>query len=267
MYGGVCNIEKIMSIAKKYKLPVIEDCAQGFFGEDHRGVITGTSGDISTWSFENSKQLTSGDGGIASTNNEKLAEKLRKIGGLGFKNITASKGKIRIDRDLFQNPDWERFESIGYNFRMSELCAAVALAQAEQIRKYIDLRRLMGEAYRRVTLKSDLVEAQYQPNGYKYSYYTFSMLFKGAKQGITWKEFREKHIQNGGDGFFSAAKLLYQEPAFKKNNIGKGKCPNAEYLQKNLMNLTTNQANQREVNIQAEALEKTLKYFGDYISA
>ena len=150
MYGGVCNIKEIMNIAKKYNLPVVEDCAQGFLGRDDDNTITGTSGDICTWSFENSKQLTSGDGGIASTNNEKLAEKLRKIGGLGFKNITASKGKIRIDRDLFQNPDWERFESIGYNFRMSELCAAVALAQAEQIDKYIDLRRLMGESYREV---------------------------------------------------------------------------------------------------------------------
>ena len=139
MYGGVCDIEKIISIAKKYSLPVIEDCAQGFWGHDDKGNITGTSGDISCWSFENSKQLTSGDGGIATANNEKIAEKLRKIGGLGFKNITASSGKVRIDRNLFQNPDWERFESIGYNYRMSELNAAVALAQSEKIDDYINV--------------------------------------------------------------------------------------------------------------------------------
>lgn len=265
MYGGVCNIKEIMNIAKKYNLPVVEDCAQGFWGRDDDNTITGTSGDICTWSFENSKQLTSGDGGIASTNNEKLAEKLRKIGGLGFKNITASKGKIRIDRDLFQNPDWERFESIGYNFRMSELCAAVALAQAEQIDKYIDLRRLMGESYREAAKDSELVSPQFQPEGYKYTYYTFSMLFKGTNHNISWHEFRKKHIENGGDGFFSAAKLLYQEPAFKNENIGLSKTPNSEFLQRNLMNLTTNQANQDEVNIQVDALRKTLKYFGDRI--
>ena len=263
MYGGVCNIEKIMEISKKYNIPVVEDCAQGLWGNDHRGVVTGTSGDISTFSFENSKQLTSGDGGMATTNDENLAQKIRQIGGLGFKNITASTGKIRIDRDLFQNPDWERFESIGYNFRMSELCAAVALAQAEQIDKYIDLRRSMGEAYRKVTENSELVSAQHQPKGYKYTYYTFSMLFKGSHHGIKWKDFRKKHVENGGDGFFSAAKLLYQEPAFRNNKIGRCITPNSEFLQQNLMNLTTNQANKDEIDIQSEALMKTLKYFGD----
>ena len=179
MYGGVCNIKKIIKIAKKYSLPVIEDCAQGFWGEDDRGVKTGTSGDINCWSFENSKQLTSGDGGIATVRNEDLAKRLRQVGGLGFKNITAKSGKIRIDRNLFQNPDWERFDSIGYNYRLSELNAAVALAQAEQINKYINLRREMGEAYREVAKKSELVSPQFQPAGYKYTYYTFSMKFLG----------------------------------------------------------------------------------------
>ena len=164
---------------------------------------------------------------------------------------------------MFQDPDWERFETIGYNFRMSELCAAVALAQAEQIDKYIDLRRLMGESYREVAKDSELVSPQFQPEGYKYTYYTFSMLFKGTNHKISWHEFRKKHIENGGDGFFSAAKLLYQEPAFKNENIGIGRTPNSEFLQRNLMNLTTNQANQDEVNIQVDALRKTLKYFGD----
>ena len=121
----------------------------------------------------------------------------------------------------------------------------------------------MGESYRKVANKSELVSPQYQPKGYKYSYYTFSMLFKGDQHGISWHDFRKKHIENGGDGFFSAAKLLYQEPAFRDNNIGKGKTPNSEFLQKNLMNLTTNQADQNEIDIQTEALSKTLSHFGD----
>ena len=131
MYGAVCEMTKISSIAKKYKLPILEDCAQCFYGKDQHGRISGTIGDIGVWSFENSKQITCGDGGLVSTNNKKLAKKIRQIAGLGFKTITAKTGRIRVNKDKFQNPKWTRFSEIGYNFRINQLAAAVCLAQLE----------------------------------------------------------------------------------------------------------------------------------------
>lgn len=263
MYGGVCDMQQIMHIAKKYNLYVLEDCAQCHMGRDNQNRLAGTIGDAGSWSFENSKQLTCGDGGIVSCHDEKLATLIRKTGGLGFKTLTAESGKVRTDRDLLQNPDWERFEQIGYNFRMNQLAAAVALAQLERNEYFINLRRLMGEAYKIALKNSKLLTPQYEPEGYFYSYYTFSAKFNGDQYGVTWYDFRKKYLENGGDGIYAASKLQHQEPAFRDNKIGYGETPVAIDLQKKLMNFTTNQANENERMLQIEALTKTLKYFND----
>ena len=89
MYGAVCDMRSIMAIAKKHNLMVLEDCAQCHMGRTDEGQLAGTIGDAGSWSFENSKQLTCGDGGIVTTNNEDLAEKIRKLGGLGFKTLNS----------------------------------------------------------------------------------------------------------------------------------------------------------------------------------
>jgi perosamine synthetase len=263
MYGAVCNMTEIVKIAKKHNLYILEDCAQCHGGRDDIGRLAGTIGDAGSWSFENSKQLTCGDGCIVTCNDEKLATIIRKTGGLGFKTLTAESGKVRTDRDLLQNPDWERFEQIGYNFRMNQLAAAVALAQIERHDFFINLRRDMGLAYQSTLASSSLLVPQYEPNGYFYTYYTFSAKFEGDSLGVTWANFRKKYIEFGGDGIYSASKLQHQEPAFRDNRIGRGETPIAVGLQKKLMNFTTNQANSEEREIQISALINTLKYFGD----
>ena len=266
LYGGVCDMNAIMAIAKKNNLMVLEDCAQCWMGKTDKGELTGTIGDIGSWSFENSKQLTCGDGGIITCNDESLATLTRKIAGLGFKTLTAESGKVRTDRDLLQNPNWERFELIGYNYRMGQMAAAVALAQLERADYFTDLRRAMGIDYTEALKNSELLTPQKVNEGYYHTYYTFSAKFNGEKLGVTWEDFRSKYIEFGGDGIYSAAKLQHQEPAFINNNIGYGHTPVAVDLQKNLMNFTTNQADKEERDIQIEALKETQRYFGDNLS-
>lgn len=263
MYGGVCNMKQIMEIAEKHKLYVLEDCAQCHMGRDDQNRLVGTIGDAGSWSFENSKQLTCGDGGIVASSDETLATRIRKYGGLGFKTLTAESGKVRTDRDLLQNPDWERFEQIGYNYRMNQLAAAVALAQLERTSFFINLRRDMGLAYKAALINSELLIPQFEPEGYFYTYYTFSAKFTGTANGINWSDFRKKYIEYGGDGIYAASKLQHQEPAFRDAKIGYGETPVAVDLQRKLMNFTTNQANAEERDIQIEALNRTLRFFGD----
>ena len=266
MYGGVCDMDAIMVIAKKNNLMVLEDCAQCHMGRTGDGRLAGTIGDAGSWSFENSKQLTCGDGGIITCNDEKLATLIRKIGGLGFKSLTAESGKVRTDRDKLQNPDWDRFDEIGYNYRLGQMAAAVALAQMERAEYFIDLRRAMGLAYTEVLVNSELLTPQRVLDGYYHTYYTFSAKFNGEKLGVTWEEFRKKYIELGGDGIYAASKLQHQEPVFRDRNIGYGETPVAVDLQKNLMNFTTNQASEEERNIQIEVMRKTQQYFGDTLS-
>jgi perosamine synthetase len=262
MYGAVCDMPRIMEIAQHNNLFVVEDCAQSFMGTDSMGRSTGTVGDAGSWSFENSKQITCGDGGIVTTSNPDLALKIRKIGGLGFKTLTAKSGKVRTDRDKLQNPNWERFDAIGYNYRMNQLAAAVALAQIERWEYFINLRRLAGLKYSESILGSNLLEAQKNIAGTNNSYYTFSSRFTETKN-VRWETFRKKYMEFGGDGIYSASKLLYQEPIFRELKIGMGRTPNAEKLQSQIMNFTTNQSSEAEIDIQCEIMLKTRKYFGD----
>lgn len=263
LYGLMCDMEEIEKIAEEYGLYVLEDCAQCFLGQDHRGVISGTSGDVGSWSFENSKHLSCGDGGIVTTDNPILAEFMRQYVGVGFKNITADSGKVRISRDKFQDPTWKRHNILAYNYRLPEIAAAVALAQTEKIDWLCELRRNAGNGYLDVirNANTDLLIPQKTPEGYVNSYYTFACLFNGEKYGIEWQQFRKKYIELGGDGIYAAWQLIYNEPCFKNQKVGWGRAPRAEKLQKNLMQFTCNQPNQEEVNKQCDILSKTLEYF------
>ena len=264
MYGAVCDMKEIMRISKKYRIQVIEDCAQCHLGKGFDGRYAGTYGIAGSWSFENSKQLTCGDGGIVTTNSAKLATSIRKIGGLGFKTLTAKAGRVRTDRDKLQNPNWKRFDTIGFNFRMNQMAAAVALAQVERQEYFVNLRRLSGTKYTEALRGSLLLQPQKIIGDNFNTYYTFSAKFLPGNGKVTWYEFRKKYIELGGDGIYAASKLLYQEPIFKKLNIGKGKTPKAEKIQKQLMNFTTNQNSIKEIEKQCAILIATRKYFNDF---
>jgi perosamine synthetase len=146
---------------------------------------------------------------------------------------------------------------------MNQLAAAVALAQLERNDYFINLRKLSGQKYLKTIEGSKLLTAQKCIPGTKNSYFTFSAKFNGDEHGILWSRFRSKYMELGGDGIYAAAKLLYQEPIFEELNIGIGRTPVAETLQKKLMNFTTNQSRKTEMNKQCEVLTKTLRYFGD----
>ena len=263
LYGLMCDMSAIERIAHEFHIPVLEDCAQCFLATDDRGRISGTIGIAASWSLEASKHLCSGEGGIVCTNDEQIALAVRRFGGLGFKNLTAQAGKVRISRDNFQNPDWERHVSVGYNYRMSDLTAAVALAQTERMEEYIQLRMQMGNRYLEQLSQSSLLKPQAIPVGFKHSYYTFSANYVASEKDVPWETFRKKYIEHGGDGIYAAWKTLNHEPAFRDNGLGNGFVPISEKLQKTMMQFTTNQANKYEQDKQIEALIKTLEYFGD----
>ena len=273
LYGQVCNMTEIMKIAKEHNLAVVEDCAQCFLGT-HKGKIEGSFGDIASWSFENSKHLTTGDGGILTCNDEKIADRLRKLISQGFRNATAVSGKIRASKDTFQNPDYKRHSQFGFMYRLPEIAAAVGLAQVEKVDWFVQKRMKMAEMYRQVIdeTKCGWIRPQKTPKGDINSAYAFAASLESDK--ISWKEFRLKFIEHGGDGYYAAWTLCYQEDSIddvreilkpmglnERFNTNKGICPNAEKVQKKIMQFTTNQKNEDEMKIQAEALKKTILYY------
>lgn len=281
--GHICDMDKIMSIARESNLWVIEDCAQCCFGRDHKGRIAGTIGDIGIFSFGEVKMISSGEGGALITKKVGLAERIRRFGYLGFKNASAENSPTIGNNPLrLQDPTFLRHDAIGLNYIMSEFTGAVAMAQVERINWFLNKRNSMAALYKQAIGNCEWLKPQFELSGSKSAFWTYAVLFEGQeKLGISWYEFRDKFIHFGGDKIRAALALVYKDPAilnlsqtgcifidqykqgenlkdFLKDNQH---CPNAEYLQPRLMYFTTNQKNKTEMEKQAEALRRTIEYF------
>ena len=264
MYGGVCDLKKLKKICNKKKLFLVEDCAESMVARDENNLITGSVGDIGCWSFQTAKQLTCGDGGILTTNNARLAKKMRKFSNLGFRVLSAKSNKIVVSKDQRQNPNYKRFDEIGFNYRMNEFSAAIALAQLERVKYFVEKRRQSALSLLNILKNNKYLIPQKIPNNAYSTYYTLAVkLIKNNSKKLIWSNFRKKFMEFGGDGIYAASKLIHQEPAIKKKNIGKmsNRTPVAIELQKQLLLFTTNQSNQKEIEIQTRALKNTINYF------
>jgi len=271
LYGQVCDMDRIMAIAKKHNLGVVEDCAQCYLGT-YKGRLGGTIGDVGSWSFENSKHLTTGDGGIIACDDEDLATSIRKLSCCGFRVATAKSGQVRLAKETYQDPDFKRHDMFGFMYRQPEVAAAMGLAQLEKLDWFVEKREKMAQYYKEVVADCDWLQMQKTPQGDRNAYYTF--VVRCLRDDIRWKDFRNKHVENGGDGLYAAWTLCYLEGCVSdiKNLLkpmglaerfitDKGLCPNAEMIQPRLMQFTTNQKNEEEMKKQADALYKTIKYF------
>jgi perosamine synthetase len=269
LYGLSPDMTGIMKIARKYHLVVIEDNAQCFLGMEN-GALTGTIGDMASYSFQSSKHVTSGEGGIVITNNDNYALKLRRYTGLGYASIGLE--KARITKSDIQDPGYERHASLGWNYRMSDLCGAVALAQVERLDELVEMRVIAAGHLDKAVKKADWLQPQFVPEGFKHSYWTYVVKIKDDR--INWYDFRNKYMELGGDGIYAAWTLSYLEPAFRnKAFLGreqfidsaiqyrKGLCPVAEEVQPRLLQFKTNYWDEEDAVRQAGILEQTVAYF------
>lgn len=128
-YGFPSNMNKIIDLKNKYKLNLIEDAAE-MHGQFFLDRPCGSFGDLSTFSFYSNKFISSGEGGIVCTDNLKLKKKLDSLRNLSFGD------KIRF-----------KHKDLGYNFRMSNLQAAVAFSQIDNIKKIVKKKRTIGKKY------------------------------------------------------------------------------------------------------------------------
>ncbi len=250
LYGLPCDMDSIMDIADRHNLVVIEDNAQCVLGKRP----SKRKAHIESYSFENTKHLSCGEGGMVLTDSEEYAEKIRKIGGHGFKNLKATEGRVRLNQDVFQNPNYKRHDTLGYNYRMPEFNAAIALAQLERVDELVNLRIQSANLFIEAMKDCDFLYPQYTPEGYENSYYTLGVLFTYHD----WEGFRNRYIKNGGDGIYGAWSVPYQEPVLKDDSIS---CPVSEYLQSRIMQFKTNYRDLELAEVKAEALRKTIREF------
>ncbi len=275
LYGLPCDMDPIMKIAKKHNLIVIEDNAQCYLST-YKGRMAGTIGQMASYSFENTKHISCGEGGIVITDDEKYAEMVRKVGGHGFKNLKADEGRIRLNADLFQNPHYKRHDVIGWNYRLAEFLAAIAFAQLERLDKLVSMRVKTAKLFIDVmTSECNYLIPQQTPKGYTNSYYTLGVKYFGdEKIGVKWEDFRKAYINAGGDGFYGAWSVPYLEPVMVERKFVKrypeiyknvyypqGLCPVAESIQPRLMQFKTNYRSMTLAKQKAEILRKVIRKF------
>ena len=262
-HGLPCDIDEIISIGKKYKIPVIEDNAQTMLAE-YKGRYVGVDADFAMFSLERTKHISSHEGGVLITNNRDYATKARKFAGGGFKNLTADKSKLAAKIPLeFQSPDYKRHDYLGLNYRISEFCAAVALAQFELVEEKVKIRRDIANIYSGLFSKFSKFEPQEVPTGYVHSYFTYSVKspFKNLDD---WKKFYTNHVKNGGDNFYAMMSPVYSEEIMKElgySDENLNKCPVTEEIQPRCMLFKTNYRSIKEAKIYIKKLKDSLEKY------
>jgi perosamine synthetase len=263
LYGLAPDMDALMAIAKEHHLVVIEDDAQCFLGT-YKNRLVGTLGHMASFSFQNSKHMTCGEGGMVITTSPAYAEELRRFSSLGYGLVSAEPGKSKIDKKTIVHPSFKRHVSLGFNYRLSDICAAVALAQFEKLELFVDWRKKTAAAFEAVVRGCSWLKPQKVNPGYESSYWAYTVLLDVDDAKLSWQAFYDKFVEFGGEGFYGAWSLSYLEPVFQSGRYGRyepGLCPVAEKLQPRLIQFKTNYGDQESINRQAQALARTIRHF------
>jgi len=133
IYGQVCNIEEIMDLAKDHNLKVVEDCAHAV-GTFHKSKHVGTIGNTGCFSFYPTKNITTAEGGMVTTNSKEIAEKVRQL---------RSHGMTKSLKSRYSSEYPWVFDIVepGYNYRLDEIRSALGISQLKRIKKINELRK------------------------------------------------------------------------------------------------------------------------------
>jgi perosamine synthetase len=214
IFGLPVDMDPVLEIAERYGLKIIEDAAQ-MHGQQYNGKPCGSFGDLSTFSFYPNKHITTGEGGMIVTDDEHLAEDCRSLRNLCFQS---SKRFVH--------------ERLGWNFRMTNMQAALGLAQLERLDEFVIRKRNMGAKYTELLADLDGVQLPLAKTNYSDNiYWVFGMILD-EKLGFDAEEALQRLGKNkiGCRPFFYP---MHQQPVLKDMGLFKGESyPVAERLYK-----------------------------------
>ena len=157
LYGAACDMDAILEIAREHDLMVVEDCAEAI-GTTYKGRHVGTFGHIASFSFFGNKTITTGEGGMVVTNDQTLHDRATHFKGQG----------LAAHREYWH-------DVVGYNYRMTNICAAIGLAQMERIDDFTYRKRALADRYRQ-RLADLPIEFQLERDGTRHSYWMIAIL-------------------------------------------------------------------------------------------
>jgi len=203
LYGHPCPMQDIMTIAREYNLFVIEDAAEAHGalfrhkGNKQKESFVGTIGDIGCFSFYANKIITTGEGGMVVTHKDRIAEKARRL------------------KDLAHSPK-KRFlhTDIAFNYRMTNLQAAVGLAQLEEIDAFIEIKRKMAATYQALLEEVEGLTLPVEKTWARNVYWMYAVLVE-RKFGLSRDDLMRRLLEDGVDTrtFFIP---VHRQPVFQK---------------------------------------------------
>ncbi len=171
LFGLSADLDPVMELARKHGLWVVEDAACGF-GSTYQGRHVGTLGDTGCFSFHPRKAITTGEGGMITTQSDALAEKLRRLRDHGAAMTDLQRHMGARPYLLADHPD------AGYNQRMTDLQAALGAAQMDRAQAIIDERRRLAGIYDQAFAQLPWLKIPAHPTGYGHGYQSYPCLFQ-----------------------------------------------------------------------------------------
>lgn len=163
LYGHPCDMDRLGDIARRHGLLLVEDCAEAI-GSEFNGQMVGTFGQVGCFSFFGNKTITTGEGGMVVCNDSGLYEELRHYKGQG----------LAAHREYWH-------DRIGFNYRMTNICAAIGAAQLQSIDAVLERKQAIAEWYIR-ELKDTSTEVHHAMGPVRHTYWMISILVPQAEQ-------------------------------------------------------------------------------------
>jgi dTDP-4-amino-4,6-dideoxygalactose transaminase len=250
--GRPCEMNKIMYIAKKHDLKVIEDCAHAIEAEYH-GNKTGTFGDIGCFSFYTTKNITTGEGGMAITGSKEYADKIKVLGLHGMSHDAWKR---------FNDEGYKHYQVVyaGFKYNMMDIQAAIGIHQLPRIDRYWKIRQKIWKRYNEAFKGLPVYIPVPVEKNTKHAYHLYTLLLDINNLGFNRDEFlRKMHKFNIGTGVHYIA--LHLHPYYQKAyGYKKGDFPNAEWISDRTVSLPLSaKLSDEDVNNVIIAVNKILR--------